>query len=184
MNTIIETLNLYRSFIEEKLKEANYKLPRLPASGMQGTTNPEKVIPVVAIDSLPHANFSLYGLNDASSYNQAPYVLIGYEEEVLGEEDTASILIQACVCSEENYTTQTELKIPDNNAFIDCANLLEWMKQKIVEAHTIGGTTIEYPIRMGSYNQREITYPFSFGYLNFDIKKTGITPLRDKFYER
>lgn len=172
-STILSVINAYKKFIEDELEKDNYLLVKAPPMGQNGKINPTSVIPSVTTGCLPHANFSLDGADN--EFFQAPYIMVGMDDYGADYDETSlQILIQACCYSSSSYVTdQTselyDLNIPDNRAFEDCLNLLEWMKNKIMSQGLIAGTSVDRPIRVGSYNSKELTYPYSFGYLTFPV---------------
>ncbi len=171
-NTVLKILHEYQEFIEVELKKDNYLLPKSPPLDMLGDEESTMVIPKVTTGCLPHTNFSLYGA--ANEFFQAPYIMVGMDDNSADMDSSKTqIMIQVCCYSSGLYITDEqderyELKIPDNKAFEDCINLLEWIRQKIIEKGSIKGTTVERPIQLGSYNSKELTYPYSFGYLSFE----------------
>ena len=182
-HSIISVLNAYKEYIEKNLIKDDYKLAKAPDLDRQGIDDCTHVIPKVTTGCLPHANFSLYGAGN--EFFQAPYILVGYEDAENGEEDNLSILIQVCCYSSSIYITDEsdekyELKIPDNRAFEDVTLLLEYISNILRKEITIAGTCIDKPISIGSYNSKELTYPYSFGYLRFNIKYSVEDSLRSK----
>lgn len=173
-NTILTILHEYQKFIEKKLIESSYQLPKAPPIGEQGIKKPKHVTPAVTTGCLPHANFSLYGAENTEFF-QAPYILVGFDDSSYDHAESAiQLLIQVCCYSSSSYVQDEDnelydLDIPDNKAFEDCLNLLEWIKNNIISEGVIAGTTVDRPIRLGSYNSKELTYPYSFGYLSFPI---------------
>lgn len=184
-NTILSTLHDYKSFIENELKKEDYKLMKSPPLNQHGKERPTEVIPAVTTGCLPHANFSLYGAEN--ELLQAPYIMIGFEEgSVDYEEAGIQLLIQVCCYSSSSYVTDEtnelyDLDIPDNKAFEDCLNLLEWLQNKFIAKGVISGTAIGRPIRIGSYNTKELTYPYSFGYLSFPVNTVTKEISRKKY---
>ena len=172
-NTLLSILHAYQDLIQRELNVADYRLTKAPPMDKQGIEKAELVIPVVTTGCLPHANFSLYGA--PNEFFQAPYVMIGFDDNNEDYEEAGiGLLIQVCCYSTLSYITDEEderftLSIPDNKAFEDCLNLLEWMKQRLLSSGKINGASIDRPIRMGSYNTKELTYPYSFGYLSVPL---------------
>lgn len=185
MNSILTTLHAIQKYIEIAIEKHDYKLFKSPPMNKQGIVKPELVHPMVTTGCLPHANFSLYGAE--REFFQAPYVLIGYEDgDLQSEEQSLRILINVCCYSQGLYIddesqSDYNLMIPDNKAFEDCTLFLEWLQQRLLEAGTINGATIEFPVRLGSYNSKELTYPYAFGFLSFDLKANGYISDRKKF---
>lgn len=173
MATILSNLKEIESFLNKILKDENYQMYKAPPFGKQGIEEPKLVIPKVVVGNLPHTNFSLYGASE--DYFQAPYIMIGLEDEALdSSEESMNILIQVCVYAQDVYMNDTqeeecEIQVPDSKGYEDCIRFLEWIRKKILLVGNIGGSTVEYPCRIGSYNTKELTYPYSFGYLSFSI---------------
>lgn len=159
--------------IEQFIAHDNYKMAKPPSKNKLGLEAPKMVTPKVTIGCLPHHNFSLYGAPD--DMFQAPYILVGYEDSELNKEDSEiNILIQVCCYTSETYD-ETSLGMPDNKAFIDLTLLLEYLRSKIMQNECSG--SLESGVRIGTYNVKELTYPYSFGYVSFSVKtirKTNI----------
>lgn len=185
-NTIVKILHEYQKCIANELKDNGYMLSKAPAVNRQGIDAPSMVIPEVTTGCLPHSNFSLYGAGN--EFFQAPYVLVGFEDNSTDFDDSKTqLLVQVCCYSSGAYVNDTNderysLNIPDNKAFEDCLNLLEFIKQKLIAQGVIAGTAIERPIRLGTYNTKELTYPYSFGYLSFEISSTPQNISRSSLY--
>ena len=166
MASVISILNAYKKNIEKYLKESCYKLAQPPAEGKVGIDAPTMVIPKVTIGCLPHQNFSLYGAPDI--FFQAPYIKVGYEEaDIENDEMSISMLIQVCCYPSETYETETAL--PDNQALTDLTLFLEWLRDKILTKQ-IASAPIEGGVKIGTYNSRELTYPYAYGYVSFSVK--------------
>ncbi|MCI7108034.1 MAG: hypothetical protein MR945_09155 [Agathobacter sp.] len=169
MYTPVSTLHDYQKFLEEKLKEENYTLLATPDGNGDGKSE-KLIIPPVRVAALPHENFAFTPVGEF--YPSAPYICISMDT---GDIDAGSrnmqMLIQCCVYSTEKYKVEDGAvsNIPDEQSEIDLLNLLEWIQQKIIEKHKIGGSTIQYPIRMGSYGTKAYTYPKAYGYLSFGV---------------
>jgi hypothetical protein len=155
-NTILSILHAYQEYIQKELQAADYKLMKAPPIDKQGIEKPIFVIPAVTTGCLPHANFSLYGA--PNELFQAPYIIVGFDDNSEDYEEAGiQLLIQCCCYSTSSYVTDEvddrfTLDIPDNKAFEDCLNLMEWIKQNLIGKGSISGTTIDRPIRIGSYN--------------------------------
>ncbi len=186
-NSILSVLHSFQEYIEKELIVAEYKLMKAPPIDKQGIEKPALVIPAVTTGCLPHVNFSLYGATN--EFFQAPYIMIGFDDNNEDYDEAGiQILIQVCCYSTSSYITDAEderfsLDIPDNKAFEDCINLLEWIKQKLILGGSVAGTSIDRPIRLGSYNNRELTYPYSFGYLSVPVKISPQNTLRNIIYK-
>ena len=177
MHPINEELKGIKKIIKKALTEHKYKMLREPDEGEDKCT---LVTPRVCIGNLPHSNFSLYGASDR--YFQAPYILVGYESATADdEEESISILIQACAYTQEEYDGEDdEATFPDNMGILDVTALLEMIARWLEEE---GSPCFSRPYEIGSYSSKEFTYPYAFGYLKFDIE-TGIgSPHQARFYE-
>ncbi len=183
-NTVLRILHEYTEFIHRELVDADYKLAKAPPLNKQGIEKPCLVIPAVTTGNLPHANFSLYGAEN--EFFQAPYIMIGFDENASDYENSSTqLLIQTCCYPSESYVNNPQdpkhdLDIPDNKAYEDVINLLEWLKDRLLSVGGVGGTTIEKPVKLGSYNTKELTYPYSFGYLSFQINSVSHDINRNK----
>lgn len=170
MYTPVTTLRDIKKFLEAKLKEHNYTLQAAPSDGTYDQREEKLIIPPVRIAAMPHENFAYMPVNEL--YPSAPYILVSMDNgDTAADERSMGVLIQCCVYSTENYAKQdgSASNVPDELAEIDLLNLLEWIQQRIIEEHKIGGATIDYPIRMGSYGSKTYTYPKAYGYLSFSV---------------
>lgn len=170
MYTPVSTLRDIKDFLESKLKEENYTLQAAPADGTYDRRGDTRIIPPVRIAAMPHENFAFTPVSEL--YPSAPYILVSMDKSnTMVDERSMDVLIQCCVFSTENYPAQdgSFLKIPDEQAEIDLLNLLEWIGQRLMEVHKIGGATMEYPVQMGSYGSKAHTYPKAYGYLDFSV---------------
>lgn len=135
--------------------------------------------PHVTTGCLPHQNFNLYGA--PKLFFQAPYVLVSMES---ADEDTESarinMIIQACTCSSTFY--QEELQLPDNKAFEDCYLFLEKIKGIILEQWFFNEYCLDGKFQVGTYNTKELTYPYAFGYISFSLNGPPIQINRRKIY--
>lgn len=176
---IITALNEMKSYLEEKIQEENYLLVQ---NGLNDDDEARKVLPAVATGNLPHQNFNLYGADDI--FFQAPYVLIGMEDTDSNMSETAiQVLIQVCCCSSTYYHKDTEqTSIPDNKAFEDCIIFLEWIKNRIIKKWHFYGMAVDGNFKIGSYNSKELTYPYSFGYVSFSLEQKEVTVNRSDLY--
>ena len=167
MASVIGILKALKKNIEMYLTESDYRLAQPPAADKAGIDAPTMVIPKVTIGCIPHQNFSLYGAPDM--FFQAPYILIGYEDSDRESDDmSVNILIQVCTYPSETYDG-TELGLPDNQALVDLTLCLEWLREKILIGN-IDSIQIEGNVKVGTYNTRELTYPYAFGYVSFSVK--------------
>lgn len=170
MYTPVTTLRDIKDFLGEKLKEHNYTLLAAPRDGTYDQRKEQLIIPLVRIAAMPHENFAYTPVNEL--YPSAPYILVSMDKaNAAADERSMDVLIQCCVFSTSNYVKQdgSASNVPDEMAEIDLLNLLEWIQQRIVETHRIGGATVEYPIQMGSYGSKTYTYPKAYGYLSFSV---------------
>ena len=170
MYTPVTTLRDLKSFLEMKLKEDNYTLQASPPDGTYDKRKDHLVTPPVRIAAMPHENFAYMPVGDL--FPSAPYILVSMDKSnMAADERNMDVLIQCCVFSTENYAKKdgSTSNVPDELAEIDLLNLLEWIQQRIIETHKIGGATVEYPIQMGSYGSKTYTYPKAYGYLSFSV---------------
>lgn len=170
MFTPVTTLRDIKEFLESKLKEHNYTLQAAPRDGTYDHREDKQIIPPVRIAAMPHENFAYMPVGDL--FPSAPYILVSMDKaNTVADERSMDVLIQCCVFSTENYAKKdgSTSNVPDELAEIDLLNLLEWIQQRIIETHKIGGATVEYPIQMGSYGSKTYTYPKAYGYLSFSV---------------
>lgn len=170
MYTPVSTLLDIKAFLESKLKEENYTLQAAPFDGTYDRRRDTCIIPPVRIAAMPHENFAFTPVSEL--YPAAPYILVSMDKSnTMVDERSMDVLIQCCVFSTENYSGQdgSTSRIPDEQAEIDLLNLLEWIEQRLIEVHRIGGATMEYPVQMGSYGSKAYTYPKAYGYLSFSV---------------
>lgn len=159
--TIIDTLKAIQKFLEDDV-----------ASDMkfQKEGNPEEYVnPYVGIMSLPHKNFMPVDF-------QVPYIIVGLAN---GIDDTdESTLTIRITCA--TYGGEIVDGIPDTTGYIDLLNLIDRIKLKLIERSVINGAgTVHKSINFGVYNE-QLTYPYWYGYLEFDIQ-TPVTefPMMD-----
>lgn len=170
MYTPVTTLRDIKYFLETKLKEQNYTLQAAPGNGTYDQRKENLVIPPVRIAAMPHENFAYMPVNEL--YPSAPYILVSMDKSnTEADERSMDVLIQCCVFSTANYAKQDGgvSNVPDELAEIDLLNLLEWIQQRIIEAHKIGGATVDGRMEMGSYGSKTYTYPKAYGYLSFSV---------------
>lgn len=170
MYTPVTTLRDIKEFLEAKLKEHNYTLQEAQRDGTYDHREDKQIIPPVRIAAMPHENFAYMPVGDL--FPSAPYILVSMDKSnTAADERSMDVLIQCCVFSTANYEKKdgSVSNIPDGLAEIDLLNLLEWIQQRIIEAHKIGGATVDYPVQMGSYGSKTYTYPKAYGYLSFSV---------------
>ncbi len=167
MNTIQGELKKIQKYIQDCIDNDKFKMVQPPEEG--DDESPAKLVkPRVAIGSIPHSNFSLYGATDDRFY-QAPYLLISYETARFHPDDEEiNVLIQACAYTAASYESEEEdLNFPDNMGVLDVTQMLErvmsWMR-----GFPNFATGMEFEI--GNYSTQAYTYPYNFGYLTFQIK--------------
>lgn len=164
--TPMEALNALKAFTEAKIapKLLLMKEPETSADIMdmreQGT---EYVHPYVEIGDIPHKNFQPLDF-------QCPMILWTFDETEdsgsYSEGRTISIRAYVSTYGGDVYKTQDgqATKLPDNKAFVDLMNTLEFMYQQISGDLTIGGKLqIHKPITYGKYDGA--FYPYAYGYL-------------------
>lgn len=156
--TAIDALNALKALIEEKV--ASEVLLQKEGDAM---SEPEYVHPYVELITLPHKNFTPVNF-------QVPYILIGLSQGTdASDEHPLSIQIQFATYG-GNIIFQETANIPDSSGFIDLLNLIEKTKHELIQATVINGCgVIEKPMQYGIYNE-QITYPYSYGYLTFDMQ--------------
>ncbi len=170
MYTPVTTLRDFKAFLEAKLKEEQYTLQAAPCDGMYDQRENKLIIPPVRIAAMPHENFAYMPIGEPQP--SAPYILVGMDTgDTAADGRSMEVLIQCCVFSTANYERGDGRKssVPDEQAEIDLLNLLEWIQQRLIEKHKIGGAALDYPIRMGSYASKAYTYPRAYGYLSFGV---------------
>lgn len=164
-------LERIKEFIETKIKEKNFMMCREPVEG-EDASNLELVHPRVKIGNLPHSNFSLYGADER--FFQAPYFLVGFETSSHDyTEEFITILIQVCAYPSETYEHEEgELAFPDISGMLDVVTALETVRDWIIEDAKFPANR---PFQIGSYASKELTYPYAFGYLSFELEtKVGV----------
>lgn len=156
--TAVESLQALKKFVEEEV--ASKILLQKESEAM---AEPEYVNPYVAILTLPHKNFMPVNF-------QVPYILIGLTNGTDGaEEHPLNIQMQFATYG-GNIAFKETANIPDSSGFIDLLNLIEKTKQKLVQEAVINGCgVVNKPIMYGIYNE-EVTYPYSYGYMTFDLQ--------------
>lgn len=180
MYTPVSTLRDIKAFLEAKLKEDNYTLQAAPRDGSYDQRKDTPIIPPVRIAAMPHENFAYMPVGDL--YPSAPYILVSMDKSgTAADERSMDVLIQCCVYSTSNYDREdgSASNVPDEQAEIDLLNLLEWIQQRIIEEHKIGGATIDYPIQLGTYGSKTYTYPKAYGYLSFSVDLIQLEVNRD-----
>ncbi len=171
MKTIRGYLDKLQSWLIGKIEAEGFKLPKPPEEGEQGEELKD-IYPSVVICGLPHVNFSMTGFPE--EYFQAPYAMISVSDCEFDYEDISiPILIQVCCYTVLPYMVNgvpDEQRIPDNLGTLDVLNFLEkimaWLEEDIP-------VPISKPIRLGSYDNKEMTYPYAFGYISFDIETSA-----------
>ena len=168
MNTIQAELTRIKKFLDAKILEENLKMARSPEEGDE--ESPLKAVrPKVAIGSIPHTNFSLYGSVDNRFY-QAPYILVGYEKASYHpDNEEIDVLIQACSYTAVAYDPPEDESVdfPDNMGVLDVSTMLERIMGWIRDVPTFPAG-MEFEI--GSYATVAYTYPYNFGYLSFQLR--------------
>lgn len=153
--TAVYALKGLKKFIEEKVA-SQMMLPK-------ELTNPvEYVHPYVSLITLPHKNFMPINF-------QVPHILIGLTD---GSEDASegrlSIRI-ACATYTGDIQFKDEANIPDDTGYIDMLNMLERIKSELVHAGVIEGVCrVDREMSYGIYDE-QLTYPYWYGYLSFNV---------------
>lgn len=160
--TAVDSLNGLKKFIEEKVA-SKVLLQKEPNENDIPSNEPEYVHPYVEIMTLPHKNFTPVNF-------QVPYILIGLTNGTdAANEHPLNIQIQFATYG-GNMMFKETANIPDSSGFIDLLNLIEKTKHELVQEPTINGCgVVNKPIMYGVYNE-QITYPYSYGYLTFDMQ--------------
>ena len=161
--TVYEQLTSLQTNLQKKIKENDYRLAIAQENELE---EPELVHPSVVIGNMPHINLADYP-NDIF---QAPYILIGLDEATFESyEGRISILIQTGCYTSTNYETNDEyaMKIPDNTGMLDTVSFLEQIMMWIKESMPLVSN-----VKMGTYDSKAYTYPYSYGYLQFDLETT------------
>lgn len=159
--TAVEALKALEEFIKEEVA-ANTLLQKESLT----TEKPEYVHPLVALIALPHKNFT------PTSF-QVPHILIGFTN---GKDDTEEhpLNIRIQFATFGGNMSPDMANIPDSSGYIDLLNLIELTKRKLIKAAIINGAgVVQKPISYGVYDE-ELTYPYWYGYLSFDLQ-TQIT---------
>lgn len=158
--TVVEALQALKKFIEQEV--ASKILLQKESDAM---SEPEYVHPYVELITLPHKNFTPVNF-------QVPYILIGLANGTDGaEEHPLNIQIQFATYG-GNIVFKETANIPDSSGYINLLNLIELTKQKLVQEAVINECgVVNKPIMYGIYSE-EITYPYWYGYLTFDLQIT------------
>lgn len=153
--TAVYALKGLKKFIEKKVA-SKMKLPKERANPV------EYVNPYVSIITLPHKNFMPVNF-------QVPHILIGLTEgSETSTEGKLSIRI-ACATYTGDIQFEDEANIPDDTGYIDLLNMLERIKLELVHAGVVEGVCrVDTDMSYGIYDE-QLTYPYWYGYLSFDI---------------
>jgi hypothetical protein len=161
-----EALEALKSFTEDKIAPAFLlmKEPTLNVDVMDmREQDTEYVHPYVDICDMPHKNFQPIDF-------QCPSILWDFDEAEdsgnYGDGRTISIRAHVSTYGGNMYKAidGVATKLPDNKAYIDLLNVLEFMYQKMSEDPTIGGKLmIHNPITYGKYDGA--FYPYAYGYI-------------------
>lgn len=156
--TAVEALQALKKFVEDEVASKIL----LQKEGI-ATAEPEYVHPYVELITLPHKNFTPVNF-------QVPYILIGLANGTdAADEHPLSIQMQFATYGGDIVFKETA-NIPDSSGFMDLLNLIETTKQKLIQATVINGRgVVNKPIMYGIYNE-QITYPYSYGYMTFDLQ--------------
>lgn len=152
--TALECLKALKEFIKKNVADEMMLLKE--------NTEDEYVHPNVSLMTLPHKNFVPVDFT-------VPYILIGLDVGVDdGDENQINIRVLCATYSSGFYDGET--KLPDETGYIDLLNLLEKTKLELVENAVIDGMgSLSKPVNYGIYSE-QITYPYSYGYLNFPVQ--------------
>lgn len=163
--TPMEALNALKAFTEEKIapRLLLMKEPQISADVMEmREQETEYVHPYVEIGDIPHKNFQPLDF-------QCPMILwtIDEAEDSGSYSEGRTISIRAYVSTYGGgvYKTQDGVatRLPDNKAYHDLMNTLEFMYQQLSADLTVGGKLILHkPFTYGKYDGA--FYPYSYGY--------------------
>lgn len=154
--TAVYALKAMKKFIEKNVASEMWLA--------EEKANPVRYVhPYVSLITVPHKNFIPVNF-------QVPHILVGL---VQGNEsaDEGHLTIRiACA----TYTSDTKFEddgnIPDDTGYIELLNLLERIKHKLIQEAVIEGTfgIDRDNMQYGIYDE-ELTYPYWYGYLTFNI---------------
>lgn len=188
--TPYKLLEKCKEYLEQLLTEHNYKLRTgdpdqiLNQRGAAPTPGADReIIPSVHIGSLPHENFRE---ELPLRFFAAPYILVGMDEDNQDyNESMFSMLIQVCTYSQDDYDpVGTDKPMPDNLAYLDALNLLQFLRSNLVQQRNLAESVIRMPIKMGMYATQAMTWPLAFGYLSFDIAHMDETPQLADYFQK
>lgn len=158
--TVVDALKGLKKYIEREIAPSIKLQEENEEAGEVTFVNP-----YVEICHFPHKNFFPMKF-------RAPGILITIGEAPDdGDESTISVIIQCITYGGGFYKDESgnELKIPDAEGYLDLLNLMELIRQKLIERHVIEEcAVIEKPITIGMYDT-EIVWPYWYGYVKFDL---------------
>lgn len=156
--TAVESLKALQNFIEYEVASTLF----LQKEG-EYDESPEYVNPYVSLITLPHKNFRPVNF-------QVPHILIGLTSGTDGaDEHPLSVQIQFATYGGD-FQFQENANIPDSSGYIDLLNMIETTKSKLNQAAVINGCgVVNKPFIYGVYTE-EITYPYWYGYLTFELQ--------------
>lgn len=150
--TLVEAMDALKEFLQEEVA-SQMKLQK------EQTSPVEYVNPFVAKVTLPHKNFMPVDF-------QVPFILVGLSSGIDDMDENKATIRILCATYGGNVTDD----IPDETGYEDLLNLIERIKLKLVETAVIKGAgTVNKPIQYGIYDT-ELTYPYWYGYLQFDMQ--------------
>jgi len=163
--------------ISEKIKE--FFLEKIAKDfylQLQDTEDePITKIPYVELQSMPHKNFTppdTWLINN-KEVCKAPYILI-QTGNLRIKNDTVTMAVRAVfgVYSSGNYDTEKLVNMPDNKSYIDLMLIMQKAIDTINITQTMGNAQIaQYSeIVADVYDLDAPTYPYSYGYINFDVE--------------
>lgn len=162
--TPLEALRRIAKFTEEHIApQLLMKKERVLSGDVMDMTEvvDEYVHPAVTYGDMPHKNFQPADF-------QVPMILWTFDEvEDTGDESSGRLInFRAYVAaySGELYADE-DVKLPDNNAFVDLMNALEKIYIEISRRHVINGVGREKPVSYGKYDG--LYYPYAYGWLTF-----------------
>lgn len=126
----------------------------------ENTEPPEYVNPYVEICYLPMKNFSPYDF-------QVPLILITLDDGEDGA-DGHDLNVRLTLATYGGGFYE-DSKIPDAKGYIDLINLIEFIKQALIN-HTVINNLgrVQRPITYGMYDT-DLIYPYWYGYLAFTV---------------
>lgn len=131
----------------------------------EGSDPIEYVNPYVEIVYLPHKNFTPYSF-------QVPYMMVSLDEGAdEAQEHQVDIRINCATYGGGFYLDEDgePTKIPDAQGYKDLLNLMEFIRQALLNSPIIGGKgRVLKPVTYGMYDT-ELVWPYWYGHLSFSV---------------